>query len=1037
MFNIALKSSAGSGKTYELAKRFLSLYLRDVPLESLYGITFTNKATLEMKERIINYLNVLVNDNPIKPDEIEIQKIFRDRQKFIKEKRKNLFDNLTSLNIDTFHSLFASFLSTLPFEAGILPGYDIINETEENIIIDEVLDGFFEKALKMEDYRKAIFDLVRNDERRIKESILSIFKNVRSNIRLIRDNIDEIEVIKREIKEKEAQFRRVIDEFMIFMNENAECAYTAKGKMDKYMDNFIQKLQLFINEDSWKEVGELWIKGNPLSKTYFKKFVDRLRDKEKRFYMIVDKLRMSLNLLCVTLSDWELFVHIRPILEIEKMLQAEKLSRNLITFDDIERFAEKALMGGTDYLYFKIGATIDHLMIDEFQDTSIRQWEVLKPLVDEITSYGAGEKTLFYVGDPNQAVFRWRGGEAKLFDFVKKEYEGKIVEETLKVNHRSKSAIVEFVNRLFKRNDIYEKNNKGGWISFESVGDYSINEGREESRRRTVEIIKGLIEEGYKYDDIAILVRENKFGIAMTDLLDSEGIPCISESKANLFSREDTKTIINLLKFLECPEDDFSLSCVLLSPSFGLKENTLRRIKDKGKGKKSLYLSLVDEHPDWDVSKKLNKLLSIVGFSTPYEIVYKICKELEFTISGSIAALLQAALLYTHDGFNPLSSFIDWVELIGESIAVQDIEGEGIRILTIHKAKGLEFPVVIIPDTVWGLKEEDRLLLYYYEEGSIEPDKVYWARMGSLFPEIKEASIKRVIEDEKKVLYVALTRAVNGLYILGFDWQNRKSIFTWFDFIKGNVECPYYVGKVEEGREEMANGKWQKAKEKGEEGREEMANGKWQKAKVMGEGGRKEMANGKWQKANGKGVRSIKEERELYSPTERGVEIVTPERQEKIEFGNIVHDTLSRLEWLDGRDINEVISSLLEYAKSIYVRKEEDERLIEEKVREIIYNTLTFPDFQFAFNKGDKDVRLKVEVPVYYEKGKRDVSIKIDRLLIEPSKITIIDYKTGEEKDEDIKQLKEYREGMNLIFPERDIRAYLFYLDKGIVRQVG
>lgn len=1002
MYNIALKSSAGSGKTYELAKRFLSLYLKGFPLESLYGITFTNKAALEMKERIIRYLDILVNNNPTKPDEIAVVREFEGRERLAYTRREYLFNNLSSLNISTFHSLFASFLSTLPFEAGILPGYEIIEEARENILLDEVLDRFFEKALEKNEYKKAIFDLVQDKEKRVKKYISQIFEDIRNDLELIRETLSDRNEIEKNLKGEETEFKGIIDRLLFFIERNRECAYTKKGKMDVNMEKFIQKIKRFIGEEDWVATGDELIGGKFLSKQYFSKFIENLSDKREELNKIAVHLENSLSSFLVSLSDKELYIHMEPICEIGRMLQEEKLRRNFITFDDIEKLAEKALKSGTDYLYFKIGAKIDHLMIDEFQDTSIRQWEILKPLVDEITSYETEEKTLFYVGDPNQAVFRWRGGEAKLFDFIKRKYEGKINEDSLDVNYRSKSAIVDFVNKLYKRNDIYEENNRGGWVCFESVGRFKTEEGREEARRRTVEIIKELKNAGYAYDDIAILVRGNKYGIATTDLLESEGIPCISESKATILSKDDTRTVINLLKFLDCPEDEFSLLQVLLSPFFGIKENTIRRLKNKGKSGKSIYYSLVDKHPDWNVSEKLKKLLSIVGFSSSYEMVYKIYNELNLPMTGSLAALLETAFSFTKEEAGSLSSFIDWIELMGENIAVEEAEGGGVRILTVHKAKGLEFPIVIIPDTVWRLQQENKLLLYHHKKDGIRPDKIYWGSFGKFFPEVVGASMDRVKEDEKKVLYVALTRAIEGIYIVGFDWRDE---FTWFDFIKREFGCPYKIGEIK---------KMEEGKEKRKERR------------------------GKWEKGRGKRekVYFVKEERELYSPTERGVEIITAKRQEKREFGDIVHKALSRVEWIDGKDIEELTSNILEYIKSICARKAEDERLIERKVRKVIYNTLTFSDFDFAFKKGDRDVKLRVEVAVYYEKEKRDVAIRIDRLLIEPDKITIIDYKTGEKKEDDTEQLKLYKEGMRKVFPEREIKAYLLYIEETKVVEV-
>ncbi len=990
MSNIALKSSAGSGKTYALAKRFLSLYLRGAPLSSLYGITFTNKATLEMKERVIHYLDILYHDNPVRADEIEITRVLQGNKKLFSKRRKELMDNLSSVNISTFDSLFTTFLSTLPFEAGVLPGYDIIEEIEEAVLLDEVLDRFLEEARKKEDYSKAIMDLIKNDERRVKEQLASIYQYTRGDINFIKESLGTQERIERDFAERERLFRDRLNAFIGFIEKNEECIYTKSGHLNKNMVGFLDKLRFNLDEGDFKEVGLTLLDREFLSKRYFKNFIEGL-GQTGAFHRIVDELMDSFDSFFISLSDIELFLHMRPIWEIDRLLKGRKLNENLVTFDDIERLTERALRCGIDYLYFKVGGSIDHLMIDEFQDTSIRQWEILRPIVSEIASYSGGEKSLFYVGDTNQALYRWREGEPRLFDFVKREYQGKIIEEALDLNYRSKTEIVDFVNGLFQRSDKAQEDNRGGWVRIESLGEFKTEEGREFVRKRAIEVIKELTERGYEYSDIAILVRRNSFGVAMTDLLEDEGIPCVSESKAGVFSREDTRTLWYLLKFLEYPEEDFSLSQVLLSPFIGMRETALQKIKSGGK---SLYLSLVDKYPESAASKKLQRLLSRVGFLTPHEIIYNIYTELNLPLTSSLVSLLEASLVYSDRGFGSLSTFIDWLELMGDNITVEEGVEQGVNVLTIHKAKGLEFPVVIIPDTVWRIQEESRLLLYEYKEDDIRPHKVYWSRLGKVFPKVKEASYERVWEDEKKVLYVAVTRAIEGLYILGFDKPGRNI----FNFVKETYGSPFSVGEI-----------------------------------VKRE--RKKKKEVKERRRRAHKAASVYEERELYSPTERGVEVISADRKEKMELGDVVHRAFSKLEWIDGKDIRAQTEELIDYVRDTFVRKPEDEYLID-KAREILQRALVHPDFSFAFEKGEREVTLKVEIPVYFEKERRDVSIKIDRLLVEPNLVTIIDFKTGDEKVDDIAQIRLYKDGMKTIFPQRKVEAYLLYLEKGAVRRV-
>ena len=233
-----------------------------------------------------------------------------------------------------------------------------------------------------------------------------------------------------------------------------------------------------------------------------------------------------------------------------------------------------------EYLYFKSSSQIEHLLIDEFQDTSIIQWIILKPIVEEIT---AGENhSFFYVGDPNQAIYRFRGGESRLFNHIPNTFPGKIQSEYLTENHRSKEEIVSFVNNVFSSQPEYKPmkstQKEGGWVIVEDLGEYKQKEGSEAVQKHVVKIIKSLKKKGYEYSDIALLVRRNEAGVKLSEVLEEAGIPTRSESKASLIYQEGIQDIMNLLRWLINPSEDFYLSLTLLSPLFSLKEKTIENL---------------------------------------------------------------------------------------------------------------------------------------------------------------------------------------------------------------------------------------------------------------------------------------------------------------------------------------------------------------------------------------------------------------------------------------------------------------------------
>jgi ATP-dependent exoDNAse (exonuclease V) beta subunit len=446
------------------------------------------------------------------------------------------------------------------------------------------------------------------------------------------------------------------------------------------------------------------------------------------------------------------------------------------------------------------------------------------------------------------------------------------------------------------------------------------------------------------------------------------------------------------LKFLDDPENDFALLHVLLSPIFHMNEETLRRLRY---GKKPLFVILSKSHPSWTVTKILTELLSLVHFCNPYELIYRIYTALHLKISYALATLLDVALKYTKDEFSHLSSFIDWVERVGSAIEIKEAHPEGVKIFTVHKAKGLEFEVVIIPETNGPLRfYENRRLLFAFTEDNTRPEKIYWRSYGKYFPELKDAEEARMRRDAFNLLYVALTRAKNGVYILGYN-HPRYGQGLWLNSIAQKVDSvAYSIGEVIKKERLVREG-------------EEKPYGITVEEPLV-----------------------IKEERSLYSPTEHGVEIIEPSRRRGMEFGTMVHQALSRIEWLDGHDVNTIIDEIMVYIKNTYARQPEDEEEIEATVRPLVKETLIDPELHAFFYKNDRDVICKNEVPIYFEEEKRDVSGHIDRLIREGDTIHILDYKTGEEKPGYTQQMRTYKNGISAIYPQCKITPLLIYLEK-------
>ncbi|MEO0137976.1 MAG: UvrD-helicase domain-containing protein [candidate division WOR-3 bacterium] len=999
--NIALVSAAGSGKTHALTKRFLYLYLskNNYPLDSLYAITFTNAAAYEMKSRIIRYLEVLATGVPEKPQEVDVLNYFRQyyREEELKEiaeqKRNYLLNNLTQLNVSTFHSLFASFLAVIPFEAGILPDYRIIEEVEEALIFQQALDKYFEQARFDEKSSRALINLIMLENKTIRDSITRLFKDYTPWIQIILHLIEREDYWKKQYDEWFDRVYKIIKRLRDFMKANVAATHTKEGSVHTNIAKFLNRVDDYLAKktpETLEPLLEDFIVSR-FNKQYFNFFRKKLANPAE-FEELIEEINREIIPFLEVLSNYEIIIQFKPIKQIYEIFQEEKRNKNVISFSDIENLTYEVLAGlknnaEIDYLYFKLGAQINHLMIDEFQDTSYKQIDILMPIIDEITSYRPEEKSLFYVGDPNQAIFRWRQGAPELFEQLKESYSEKIIEDRLDKNYRTKKEIIDFVNLILDKKDKADEENIGGWLRIEEIqGEKEEVESTIENR--VVEIIKELQNKGYRENEIAILVRSNDFGRKIAEVLSKNDIPYLSRARASIMDEPDIQLLLNLLKFLDNPEDDFSLFHILVSPVFQLSEETIRKIKRKNK---TLYLTLADHYPNWNVTKKLKELLSVVYFMNPYQLIFHICNTLKINISYPIASLLDGAVDYIKEGCGSLHDFINWIERYGETVESKETQIEGVRIMTIHKAKGLEFEVVILPETNWS-ESHQRKFVFVYSKKS-QPEKLILYKYGKYLSHFMEKEKELSQIDDLNLLYVALTRAKTGIWILGYPDRNGKWGL-WFETIKrklGENPLPY---------DEITPRTVQPPK-----GEEKVYT---QPVKI---------------------TPILKEERELYSPTERGVEIIEPARRAGMKLGDLVHKALSRVEWLDDLNLENFIEDLLRYIKNNFARIPEEVMQIDTKLKTLLTELFNDPDMRFVFYKDGREVKFKNELPVYFEDGKRDVSIHIDRVLIEPDKVIIIDYKTGAEKAEYVHQLKVYKKGAESLYPGMKVVPLLIYLE--------
>ncbi|MCT7650453.1 RecB-like helicase [Aliarcobacter butzleri] len=719
---LALKASAGSGKTFALTVRYICLLLLGAKPNEILTLTFTNKAANEMSERIYKtlltlgddeaYLNAIENEVNLSKEEILGKKNILIKQ----------FSN-ANLSIFTIDKFVNKILREFCGYIGISDDFEIKNDDIEKLSYE------FLKSLNEKDFQTLI-DLSFYEKKKF-NSIFELFKT-------ILEKNEDIEVINIDASLIELQKENILKEAFKIKESILSCANasnSAKNAVD---------FQTF--EDLF---GRTWLeKENFEDYSYFKKCANessksdflKLKEELSIYYKI--RAGFSLN------KIFEVYLKFRDFkFEFNK-------NKNYLEFNDISNLVYDLLSTkiDKDFLYFRLDSNYSHILIDEFQDTSLLQYKILEPLIDEILSGDVTKfKTFFYVGDTKQSIYRFRGGKRELFDYVANT--NKILEvEVLNTNYRSCENVINFVNELFLNLPNYEYFKQesvraNGYV--EVVVDTAFEE--EEKFVNVAKKIEELLQSGVNFNDIAILTYTNDDVLSLYYYLKQKfpSIKISTEMTSKLINQQNVKAVINAIKYIYFKEEIY-------------KENLNAIIGNKLLTTLDLEIVL-DEISVQEVIKELSKKLKIID-----ENIIKLVE-----VSSS---------------FNNIVDFVYEIDKL-EAI-MENSESKGLQILTIFKSKGLEFHTVILLDRIKRKNVDKSSLLFDYE--NLELKNIFYKIKGyENFNEDYKKAIdkekKLSLEDEINILYVAMTRAKNNMIIF------KKEKSSVFDILNMNV-CK--IGKM-------------------------------------------------------------------------------------------------------------------------------------------------------------------------------------------------------------------------------------------------
>ncbi|MFO1242434.1 MAG: double-strand break repair helicase AddA [Rickettsiales bacterium] len=1096
--SVWVTASAGSGKTKVLTDRVLRLLLSGTPPSKILCITYTKAGAAEMRSRIEKRLGrwVMMNDDKLRE---EVGQLTGKNEPFLEkslETARQLFarviEDPVGLRIQTIHSFCQSLLARFPIEAGLVPNFTLLDDVSSTRLLAEAKHRLAGGGMAEDvpELNRAIKKIARTSGEWGFDDLLSALISRRKDFFAVPDG---------EIREVDLQ--RV-----------QKAIFTACGVPENIINEEKLAEHCWLTpeeEEKLHALSHLLATGNKtvveraeIMRAYFKKeqqaldTIYHIRDaffnnKDQPYANWDVKLsvrhpEMGAHIDCLTQRIQSIQMLIRSFETAERAYasyviaaylyatyQQLKEKQAALDYDDLIFKAQQLLAGdrALAWVMFKLDGGIDHVLVDEAQDTSRAQWDITAALVDEFfAGQGRGEgNTLFVVGDPKQSIFRFQGafpeGFTERFQYFKERAAAARIDfrhVPLTTSFRSSPAILNFADAVFSGDAA--RAGLGEYLPH--IAHYSAFAGRIEvwplqesdqkekksawelpkitpgMRTGTNKLAGEIAETIYQWlkekrvlpatgeviepRDIMILSRRREpMASALIQAFQEKAIPCTGLDRLALTEHIAVKDMLALGSFLLMSGDDLSLACVLKSPLYGLSEDTLLTLC-ANRGRETLW-SQVKQYAGNDdnvlaVQRELDLLLGKTDYISPYDLFAKVlyelggmrrmCARLGEHVSEVLEMFLAEALAYEENTTPSLEEFCHTMTLNKREVKRDQEEiGNEVRILTVHGAKGLEAPIVFLVDTTStsGIRGDDRL-------ASLEgiPIPLPSKRESSALTAALRAEQEKQIEEEyRRLLYVALTRAKHELYITGVKPGGNRQLSpqSWYALANRGLDA-IGVGNIEGQKRVFDETGTVLTKERVEI-----------PALPVPPAPEYLLA-----KAKPEALQTIRNPSHLDEVVEEVTQnrfFSAEDRQKRIERGIVIHRLLEVLAQVDpAQQLN--VGKKLVAAHAPHVSVAEREAWIENTVR-----LMQHPDFSTVFGKDSMS-----EVPIAgpMEDGTL-ISGQIDRLVVTDTDVHVIDFKSGIWKKGSAiplkykNQMRAYSSVLRQIFPGKTIRSGLLFTE--------
>ena len=1034
---IIYNASAGSGKTYTLVRNYLIKILSSNDLgrfKKILAVTFTNKAVAEMKERILNSLYHFSQSQISKEHQsmfAEISKELNLNQKDLQQKAQNvlhyLLHNYTAFNVQTIDKFTQSVIRTFAFDLNLNTNFGV--ELDSKLILEHSVDELLNKVGKDSAITKTILDYMKSNINEdsswnIKKSLLEISKIILNendipHLKLLENKtVVDFNTLKQKLQQKLFENKEVIvksaKELLVEFEKRHISNDFKRNSIPKYFEKLSleSKVDLSKPPPAWQNNIETDDYYNKTCPENIKQAIDEIKPEIISVFFKTKQLAVQNEYILRILKNSTQMSLLRDIYTISEQYKKEN---NVLLISDFNQLIFETIKDQpAPFIYERLGEKFKDFFIDEFQDTSVMQWNNLIPLADNALSSGLEntDKTgsLTLVGDAKQAIYRWRGGKAEQFIEMYRSNETPLFPsankkvENLGTNFRSYSNLITFNNNfftylatqfsspiyteLYKEGNRQETNSKeGGYVQFEFIEGENAEIKEEAYAKKTYETICNIVSNKFEYKDISILVRTNKQGVLLANYLNEKNIPIISSESLLLQNSNSVQLLINYAKFITNITDSTARLTFFKSVAVFLN------LKNKHEFLSKCLESNFDELQHY--FNTYNLLLPVSPFKEmPIYEAFEYCIRC-FTLHKNVNAYVQFFMDFVYEYANKINlgiiDFIEYWDSKKEKLSiVSPEEKNAVQILSIHKSKGLEYPVVIYPFADSDIYKTRDLNLWMplnefsevFTEGYVSFNKNLFEQYSDQTKAKKDQITSLQELDNFNVLYVALTRAKEQLYIISNHKKEKTPPIGSFQFYFLDFLLASDFKKLDDNTYSL----------------------------------------GSVQKKSKTKQKTISIPLDYYINSDKrnhGITQVIPkpnlnnDQTKKVERGNVFHEVLSKIN--DRSDVEEVLER---YENKLSM---DDLELLKTNLTEIV----SHPFFKTIYNK-DNEIFNEREF-VHQKNILIPDRVEFDKF----ENVYIIDYKTGEKDNKYVKQVEEYASIFENL-DQKTVKKYIIYLGNGL-----